>query len=195
MMSEIDYSATTRVLRLIDRPLWIVTAAAGPRRGGLVATWVSQASLDPRQPTMMVALAPTHHTTELILASRSFALHLLTAGEMDYVWRFGLESGRNQDKLVGVETTTAVTGSPILAHCLAWLDCRTVTHYDGGDRLFFWADVVQAAQCCPGVPLTEQGMLAAASAEQKRRLEANLRADIDLLSGSRDAWRARQPQT
>jgi flavin reductase (DIM6/NTAB) family NADH-FMN oxidoreductase RutF len=195
MMSEIDYSAITRVLRLIDRPLWIVTAAAGSRRGGLVATWVSQASLDPRQPTMMVALAPTHHTAELILASRSFALHLLTAGEIDYVWRFGLESGRNQDKLVGVETKTAVTGSPVLANCLAWLDCRTITHYDGGDRLFFWADVVQAAQCRPGAPLTEQGMLAAASAEQKQRMEANLRADIDLLSGPRDAWRVRQRQT
>jgi hypothetical protein len=37
-------------------------------------------------------------------------------------------------------------------------------------------------------------MLAAASAEQKHRLNANLLADIDLLSGPRDAWRARQRQ-
>jgi hypothetical protein len=37
-------------------------------------------------------------------------------------------------------------------------------------------------------------MLAAASAEQKDRLKANLLADIDLLSGLRDAWRARQQQ-
>ena len=106
----------------------------------------------------------------------------------------GLETGRNQDKLAGVETTNAVTGSPILAACRAWLDCRTITYYDGGDRLFFWADVVQASQCHTGALLSEQAMLAAASPEQKQRLKANLLADIDLLSGSRDAWRSDQRQ-
>ncbi len=168
-MSEADYSAIDRILRLVDRPLWIVTAAAGPRRGGLAATWVAQVSLDPRKPTVMVALAPHHHTTELVLASRAFALHLISIEQIDHVWRFGLGSGRTHDKLAGVENTTAETGSPILADCLAWLDCRTFTHYDAGDRLLFWADVAQAAQCHPGVPLTEQTMLAAASAEQKKR--------------------------
>ena len=57
-MPEIDYSSISGVLRLVDRPLWIVTATDGARRGGLVATWVTQSSLDPRQPTMMAALAP-----------------------------------------------------------------------------------------------------------------------------------------
>ena len=37
MMSEADYSVIDRVLRLVDRPLWIVTSAAGPRRPAIPA--------------------------------------------------------------------------------------------------------------------------------------------------------------
>jgi len=41
-------------LRLVDRELWIITAADKNRRGGLLATWVSTASIDPERPILLV---------------------------------------------------------------------------------------------------------------------------------------------
>mgnify|MGYP002087204098 CR=1 FL=1 len=54
------------LLRLVDREVWIVTAAAGGKRGGLTATWVAQASIDRERPVILAGLAPNHFTTELV---------------------------------------------------------------------------------------------------------------------------------
>src|SRR4051812_18349024 len=63
-------SSASAALRLVDREVWIVTAAVGERRGGLVATWVAQASLDDTRPVMAIALATNHYTAELVAESR-----------------------------------------------------------------------------------------------------------------------------
>lgn len=176
-------------LRLVDRQVWIVTAADGPRRGGLVATWVMQGSLDPDQPLLVAALAPTHYTTELVEASGAFAAHLIAREHLEHVWRFALGSGRTRDKLAGVPLRPSTAGSPILAECLAWFDCRVVSRYSIGDRTFFYADVVAGEQASPGLPLFESQVLASASPEQLAALGASRRADIEILRPLAEAWR------
>src|SRR5436190_14102635 len=93
----------------VDRQLWLVTAAAGGRRGGLIATFVSEASIVPDLPRVLVGLARQHHTWELVEAGGAFALHLLSAEQLDLVYRFGLTSGRGADKLAGLPWHTGVT--------------------------------------------------------------------------------------
>lgn len=190
-MTAFDPQAIDDVFQLLDRPVWIITAAAGQRRGGLVATWVSQASLDAQRPVLLAAIAPTHFTAELIVESRAFAAHLLAREHVEHVWRFGLGSGRDHDKLAGYETITGTGGSPILPGVLAWLDCRVIKHYDAGDRLLIWADVLAGCRTGHETPLRERELLALASPEQKRRLKDNLLADIGLLRPLADAWRQR----
>src|SRR6478752_7569707 len=97
-LDEIDAA-----LRLIARDLWIVTAHDGPRRGGLVATWVSAASIDRERPVLLAGLGPNHFTTELVQASRSFAAHLLRPDQTELAWNFARDSGRNRDKLAGIK--------------------------------------------------------------------------------------------
>lgn len=46
----------------LDREIWVVTAAAGARRGALTATWVSPVSVDPDRPMLLAGLAPNHFT-------------------------------------------------------------------------------------------------------------------------------------
>src|SRR3712207_6985322 len=58
---------------------------SGGRRGGLIATFVNQASITPRYPRVVVGLARQHHTWELVEAAGSFVLHLL--GEEHLDWR------------------------------------------------------------------------------------------------------------
>ncbi len=59
---KIMHDQIEQVFGLIDREIWIVTAAAGGKRGGLVATWVSQASIDKHTPTVVVGIAANHYT-------------------------------------------------------------------------------------------------------------------------------------
>jgi len=191
-----DPNVFESVFRSTNRPLWIVTAASEVRCGGLVATWIMPASLEPSHPMVMAAIAPIHFTADLIRASQAFALHLLGPQHIEHCWRFGLDSGRGlpaqpgRDKLAGLDTSIAATGSPILADCLAWFDCRVVTCFDGGDRLYFWAEPVASQRIASGEPLRENELFAAASSEQKQRLKNNLAADIETLRPLHDKWRA-----
>src|SRR5262245_38739255 len=150
----------------LDRELWIVTARAGLRTGGLVATFVSEASIVPELPRVLVGLARQHQTWELVEASGAFALHLISVEHLDWVWRFGLRSGRNMDKFRGLEIHSGATGSPLLAGALSWLDCRVETRMETGDRTVYLAEVLDARQMAPARPLTMKQLLARAPAEK-----------------------------
>ncbi len=186
-------AAIDEVFRMVNRDVWIITAADGeakpPRRGGLLATWVAQASLDPAQPVALAAIAKNHFTAELIDASGSFAAHLISAGQIELAWRFGIGSGRDRDKLAGLSTRPAVTGAPILDDCLAWLDCRVLTSFDAGDRLFFWADVLDGGRTGSGQPLCEHELFAAANASQLAQLRENLLEDLRIQKPLLATWR------
>ena len=80
-----DLSQIDKVLRLIDREVWIVTASDGPRRGGLLATWVSAASIDAERPVILAGLAPNHFTTELVQRSGSLAVKVTSTLDSNQV--------------------------------------------------------------------------------------------------------------
>src|SRR4051812_8177821 len=112
-----DTAAINDVLKRLDPAVWLLTAEADGRRGGLVATFVNTASIVPELPRVVVGLAKQHHTAGLVAASRAFTLHLLDVAQVDLVWRFGLHSGRDGDKLAGLD----VRPGPRLADAPAWL--------------------------------------------------------------------------
>ncbi|MBC8354046.1 MAG: flavin reductase family protein [Planctomycetes bacterium] len=182
-----------RVFGNIDREVWIVTAADNNREGGLVATWVSQASIDREYPVVLAGIAPNHFTAELIDASGAFGLHLITENQIHHAWNFAIGSGRDRNKLADVGTFVAETGSPILSECLAWLDCRVFTAHRTGDRIFYWADVVAGGTKSPGTPLTESQLIRRASDEQKRELRSGRDADIDIQRPRQQACRSLLP--
>lgn len=188
-MSSIDIEAIDCVFRQVHREVWIVTAADGQRRGGLLATWVSQASVDPESPLAIIAIGANHFTAELIDAAHCFAIHLITADQIDLAWQFGIGSGRDRDKLAGLETTVAETGCPILTDCLAWLDCKVITRHDTGDRIFYWADVVAGQLVGQGTAVCEQELMASATAEQQGQLLGSLMEDIQIQRPLRQRWR------
>jgi flavin reductase (DIM6/NTAB) family NADH-FMN oxidoreductase RutF len=178
------------VLKLIDREVWIVSAAAGARRGGLCATWVSVASIDPGRPVVVVGLAPNHFTAELVQTSGVFGLHLLRSDQTAAALDFAIGSGRDRDKLAERPLRPSATGVPLLADCLAWLECRVFARHETGDRLYFWADVLGGAKVGSGEPLREHGLIAVASDEQKRLLAQNRQEDADFLKPFHERWRA-----
>jgi flavin reductase (DIM6/NTAB) family NADH-FMN oxidoreductase RutF len=185
-------SAITDILSQLDRELWLVTAQAAAQRGGLIATFVSNASVVADLPRMLIGLAKHHHTWHLIEASGAFALHLLDEDHVDWVWRFGLSSGRGGDKLDGLDLIRGATGSPLLSDALAWLDCRVEARLDTGDRTVYLAEVVASARLRPGAPLSFQRLLALAPPEKKTLLKEALARDAAVDAAAIHEWRQRR---
>jgi len=181
------------IFRLLNREVWLVTSASGQRRGGLAATYVSQASIDAKHPVVVVGIAPNHFTAELIDESEAFALHLVTPSQTDLVWNFALGSGRARDKFVDIDHAIGETGCPILTDCLASLECKVYARLATGDRTFYWADVINATQPSNDTPLCERELFAAATDEQKKALIADRDSDIEIQRNLARAWRAELP--
>lgn len=179
------------ILRLTDREIWRVTSAHEERRGGLIATFVSSASIIPELPRMMLGIAKQHHTHGLIQASGAFMLHLLDESHVDWVWRFGLESGRTLDKLAGLPWSPGATGSPRLPGTLAWIDCRVETSLDIGDRTMFVVDVIEAKLEGEATPLTVQRLLALAPADKLQALKDAMNRDAAIDAAAIRAWRVK----
>ncbi len=160
-----------RILSHVQREIWVLTAACGGQRGGLVATFVNPVSIVREMPRLLVNLSVRHNTTDLARRSSAFALHLITERELDWIWHFGLSSGRNRDKLRGFAIRVGSTGSPILTAAAASLECRIETSMETGDRTAFLAAVVGATTSHSLEPLTMARLRELAPAEKLARLD------------------------
>lgn len=185
-------AAIGAVYRLYDPPVWVVTAADGDRRGGLVATFVVRASIVSGLPRMVVGIAKHHHTWRLIEASDGFVLHLLSTDQLDLIWRFGLESGHKRDKLAGLPQEITPSGQPRLTDALAWLDCRIEGRLDSGDRTIYLAAVEAGGAAASAPVLTVQGLYQGAPPERRAALDRLYARDGDLDAAAILAWRAAQ---
>ena len=177
----------TRALHLVDREIWVVTAAtADGRRGGSVVTSVWVDLLDAEHPRLAVGITPSHFTAELLAASETFAVHLLRSDQAAMAWNFASGSGRDRDKLAGLATNTSARGTPILANCLAWLECRCSGSYQAMDRVFYTGDILAGEQVASGQPLRENGFIASLTDSQRRELAAAKAADLELVKSRRE---------
>lgn len=186
-----DTTAAATLFAWLDREIWLVTAQADTRRGGLLATFVNQASIVPDLPRMLVGLSRKHHTWELVEQSNAFVLHLLGEQHLDWVWRFGLESGRGQDKLHGLRLRKSSTGNPVLEDAIGWLDCRVEGRLDTGDRTVYLAEVVQSGVSVFSRPLTFQRLLQLAPPAQLSEMKRQLHHDSQIDAEAIRQWRSR----
>jgi flavin reductase (DIM6/NTAB) family NADH-FMN oxidoreductase RutF len=188
-MHKKNNDAASALFHCLDRELWVVTAQAGERRGGLIATFVCQASIVPEIPRVIVGIARQHHTWGLIETSGAFALHLMSEEQLDWVWRFGLQSGHDVDKLDGLATCAGASGSPILTFAPGWLDCRVEARLDTGDRTVYLAEVLDARAPGTGELLTVSRLRQVLPDEWRSVLMEQLRQDAAIDAAAIAAWR------
>ena len=133
------------MLRGLSAPLAAVSTRHGSIVNAQIAVAITAASIVLRRPRIIVQLYHTNYTCELVTASGVLAVNFLAPDQLDLIWRLGMRSGRDGDKLADVDYAAGVTGSPILAGGFGYLDCRVVNAMDGGDLTAFLADVVDGA--------------------------------------------------
>ncbi|MCK7490630.1 MAG: hypothetical protein MZW92_01725 [Comamonadaceae bacterium] len=152
---------------------------------------MSEASIVPEAPRVVVGLARQHHTWNLVEASGAFALHLITADRAAWVWRFGLGRGatgtsspasrRDAQRPVPRSWRAPSAGSIAASrHASTRATARSTWRR--------WRRVSSRE----GEPLTVAGMLALASPEQRQALELDLSRDAAIDREAIARWRARQ---
>jgi flavin reductase (DIM6/NTAB) family NADH-FMN oxidoreductase RutF len=156
-----EASGPRDTLAALWSPLLAVTTAHAGRANGQIAVAGLSASILPEAPRVLIELWQTNYTHDLILASGVFALHLLPAApdesldtSLDLIRVLGFRSGREGDKLSNIAWTPGVTGSPILADALSYVEARMVAMLDGGEMTVFLGDVVAGRRLRAGDPFT-----------------------------------------
>jgi flavin reductase (DIM6/NTAB) family NADH-FMN oxidoreductase RutF len=171
--------AISRLQSWLRRECWLVTAAHGAHRSGLLATQVASVSIDPQSPVFLVGLARNHFTHDLALDSRAIGLHLLGRENIDLAWRFSLQSGRGVDKFAGLTAAPAPSGVPLLSGVLARMDCRVIETHTAGERTYFWCEPFNCEVFSGEPPLTDAELIASATADQRKVLAANMEQERD----------------
>lgn len=182
--------AIGQVWQHVDRELWVLTAQDGSRRGGLVVTTVCSASIAREFPRLTVNLARQHFTWELVEASGAFTAHLLGRDQLPWLAHFGLQTGRETDKLAGYDVERTATGSPRLRDALGWLDCRVEDRLDTGDRTVYLAEIVAGGLTRSEPPLTLHQAISLVDSQVRQALRAHLQRDAQVDAHAIAQWRS-----
>ena len=135
-----DSAIQRKVMGRFATGVTVVTTGGTMGRHGLTANAVASLSLDP--PLVMVAIDKRAHSLEFLKANRCFAVNILRLDQEEISRRFAKPGPKDFD---GLEITTDATEAPILAGCLAHVDCRVVDILPGGDHEIFIGEVLSGA--------------------------------------------------
>jgi flavin reductase (DIM6/NTAB) family NADH-FMN oxidoreductase RutF len=151
--------AVTETLAMLWSPLLAITTHHEGRSNGLVAATGVFASLVPEAPRVLIELTKSSLTHDLVY--RVFALHVLPATPNDalttslsLVRMLGMRSGHDGDKMAGLTVRPGVTGCPILADTLTYIEARVIATLDAEELTIFLADVIDGGRHRSGEPLT-----------------------------------------
>lgn len=159
MPPKMSPDGTRDTLSHLWSPLLAVTTIYEGRVNGQIAVAGLSASILPDAPRILVNLWKANLTHDLIHASGVLAVHLLpdTAADilttLNLIHTLGLRSGRDDDKMSAIPWRPGITGSPILADALTYVEGRVITTLDAGEMTIFLADVVAGERLHDGDPL------------------------------------------
>jgi flavin reductase (DIM6/NTAB) family NADH-FMN oxidoreductase RutF len=124
--------------------MYIVSSHKGDRLNGQVANTVFQISSEP--PTVAVSINKNNLTHEFIKDSKVFSASVLCqATPLSFIGSFGFKSGRDVDKLKGVNYKVGQTGCPvILDNATAYLEAEVIQDIDVGTHTIFIGRIVAA---------------------------------------------------
>jgi len=144
------YSISTRgkwYYILYPRPVVVVSASADGCESAMAASWCSPVSRDP--PLVMVAIAPTRYTYELIKSSGEFAINILDYRFCKEVNFLGIVSGRDYPDKIERSKLHKIKAkkikAPIISESTAVLECKLYKEISlGGDHVMVIGKVIEA---------------------------------------------------
>jgi flavin reductase (DIM6/NTAB) family NADH-FMN oxidoreductase RutF len=114
-------------------PLCAIGARGPERPNAQICVSVFGASIVPDRPRVLVSLSKTNYTHDLVAASGTLAVTALSHGQLPLLERLGLHSGRDGDKLAGLETALSGADDPYFPGGVGYLACEVLEGIDLGD--------------------------------------------------------------
>ena len=133
-----------RALHRLSYGLYVVASKKGEQLNAQIANTVFQVAPEP--PTVAVSINKHNLTHEFIQESRVFTASILCkATPLPFIGRFGFKSGRDIDKLSGINYKIGETQAPVvLDNAVAYLEVRVVKEISVGTHTIFIGEMVAA---------------------------------------------------
>lgn len=141
-MNEQCNERVAKALGRIPSGCAVVTARAGQKRTGLLASWIQQAAFEP--PMISVAIKKGRPIEKLIDESGAMAVNLLGGDYAAMFKHFAKGFNLEQDAFQDIRHQE-VTGGVAIDPRIALLNCRIHGKHDAGDHWVYLA-VVSAAE-------------------------------------------------
>ena len=140
MLPSVPAETVNRVLWKIPNVLCLIGASCGDEWNGMTASWVTQVSMEPV--LVAVSVDRTSVTHRLISESRAFSVNLWSRADTRPFVTFSKPARREGSALNGRPVRVGVTGAPVFAEAIAFLDCRLWQSVDCGTHTLFLGEVV-----------------------------------------------------
>lgn len=119
----------------------ITTRDADGKAYGLTANSFSTVSLEP--PLILWSQSKRAGSYTVFKDTDEFAISILAEHQSDISSRFARSI---DDKFEGVALDEAFCGLPVIEGSSAWLHCRSVSQFDGGDHTVYIGEVLKFAR-------------------------------------------------
>jgi len=143
-----------KALFYLSYGLYLVGSGKEDRLNGQIANTVFQVTSVPAN--FAVAINKKNYTHELITNSKVLTISVLSRDTpLNFVGNFGFKSGRDIDKLRGVNYKLGETGAPIvLDNTLAYIEGKIINQLDAGTHTLFLTQLVDSVIIRDGEPMT-----------------------------------------
>ena len=143
-------------MRLFPSGVCVVGADANGDRIAVTIGSLVSLSLDP--PLVGISVGRELALHEMLRSAGTFGISMLRGDQADLAAHFA----RGTPPIVlwhNVAVRTGVTGAPLLADALAWIECSVWAEYDAGDHTFVVGEVValEEGERGPGLVYREHG--------------------------------------
>lgn len=136
-------------LRHFPSGVTILTIKSGDQIHGLTVSAFASVSPDP--PLIAVIIDHRHSAYALLEQTGAvFAVNILRQDQIHLSNRFAWV--KDEDRFLEGNWTTAITGAPVLADALAWLDCTIHGRYPAGTHTIYVGEVQASRVPSPDQP-------------------------------------------
>jgi flavin reductase (DIM6/NTAB) family NADH-FMN oxidoreductase RutF len=151
-MSEADPSKQLgAALGRIPSGLFVLTARRGQVETGMLVSWVQQCGFDP--PYISLALKRDRGIMDWLTEGSAFTVNILEDSQTDMIVHFGRGFALNEPAFEGLEVNRPENGVPVLAECVAYLNCVVAGRWAAGDHDLFLGRVVAGQVLQEGHPM------------------------------------------
>ncbi|MBI2853477.1 MAG: flavin reductase [Chloroflexi bacterium] len=133
-----------RALFKVSYGMYIVGSRGEDKANAQIANTVFQVTSEP--PTVAICINRKNLTHELVAKAGVFTVSVLCQDTpLSFIGGLGFKSGRDVNKLEGIEHRTGKTGAPIVTeNAISCMEAKVVKQMDVGTHTIFVGQVVEA---------------------------------------------------